>query len=618
MSESSKTGIVAALAVVSSVLAWVTTTRNYSTGPSGAQTKVNQVLFEKFTDPLAAASLKIVKYDSDTDQYAEFEVAKDRKTNVWTIPSNENYPADANRQMSDAANLFVGLKALNVASEKRDEQVLFGVVEPDKKKEDVGGEGVGTLVQFRDEKGDILADLIIGKPDAQDPKKRFVRIPSEDVIYVAEINTAPLSTDFKQWIESDLLTLSSADIEVIGIRNYSLVKTGRGTLGLSPNYDADLMFNVRDGKWQPQSLVVYEAGERKPRELQPTEELNANKLNDMKSALDNLRIVNVAKKPPGVAADLKSDQLQDSTLAALQRRGFYASQLTEGGPTELFAENGDLQVTTKDGVQYVLRFGGGAGATFEPVETAEGAADDAAKEVSINRFLLVTTRVDESKFPQPELERLPETIEDLKAAQAVKAGPNVTAPVQPNTSETAGDAPPAPSDAPASTDPPTEPGAEAEESGEPPANSDTPPPVDGVSEGGGMSVAKLRYVSTQDPAPAGAEQVPDAPAQETPPTQLTEEEWKERLEAERERITKENQRKIDQRNDRLAVAKKKSAELNARFADWYYIVSDSEYKRLKIELTDLITAKGSSSGAGSPPGLPSGVPGLNIPGLPGR
>ncbi|MFN9602288.1 MAG: DUF4340 domain-containing protein, partial [Planctomycetota bacterium] len=251
MSDNIKTGILVAVAGVSSFLAWMTTTRNYSTGRTGTQTRVNQILFEKFTDPLAAASLRIVKYDSDAEAYSEFEVAKDRKTGVWTIPSNESYPADANRQMSEAANLFVGLKALNVASEKRDEQALFGVVEPDKKKEDTGGEGVGTLVQFRDEKGDTLADLIIGKPDSQDPKKRFVRIPAEDVIYVAEINPTPLSTDFKQWIESDLLKLSGADIEVIGIRNYSLVEAGRGTLAVGRNDDAELLFKVRAGTWVP-------------------------------------------------------------------------------------------------------------------------------------------------------------------------------------------------------------------------------------------------------------------------------------------------------------------------------------------------------------------------------
>ena len=131
---------------------------------------------------------------------------------------------------------------------------------------------------------------------------------------------------------------------------------------------------------------------------------------------------------------------------------------------------------------------------------------------------------------------------------------------------------------------------------------------------------KTRFVSQQDPV---SQEVGDQPpttgsvdSETQPPTELTDEEWKERLEAERERITKENQRKLDQRNDRLAVARKKSAELNARFADWYYIVSDSEFKRLKIELSDLITTKGTSP-QGSPSGLPGGIPGINIPGLPG-
>ncbi|MFN9715915.1 MAG: DUF4340 domain-containing protein [Planctomycetota bacterium] len=582
MSDNIKTGILVAVAGVSSLLAWMTTTRNYSTGRTGTQTRVNQILFEKFTDPLAAASLRIVKYDSDAEAYSEFEVAKDRKTGVWTIPSNESYPADANRQMSEAANLFVGLKALNVASEKRDEQALFGVVEPDKKKEDTGGEGVGTLVQFRDEKGDTLADLIIGKPDSQDPKKRFVRIPAEDVIYVAEINPTPLSTDFKQWIESDLLKLSGADIEVIGIRNYSLVAAGRSELAVSRNYDADLLFNVRDGKWVPRQISVYDGKkESTPRELQATEELNSNKLNDMRNALDNLRIVNVAKKPPGVAADLKGEQLKDSTLNALARRGFIASATSEGGPLEFYAMNGDIQVTTKDGVQYLLRFGNGAGATFEPVESQQESSEEGAKEVSINRFLLVTTRVDNSKFPEPELQKLPETVEELKALEALKQGPKVVPP-----------------------DP----------SGTPLQDQDAPQPAgegDGNGEASLRVPSKSRFVSLQDP-------VTDPPsAQEPPAAELTAEEWKERLDAERERITKENQRKIDQRNDRLSLAKKKSAELNARFADWYYIVSDSEFKRLKIELQDLITAK-TPAGPGSPLGLPGQGPGLNIPGLPGR
>jgi hypothetical protein len=603
VTESSKTGIIAAIAAVSTILAWSTTTRNYSTGPSTATARINQPLFEKFADPLTAASLKIMKYDSDAEQYEEFEVAKDRN-GVWTIPSHENYPADANKQMSEAANLFVGLKALNIASEKREEHKMFGVLEPDKKKEAEGGDGVGELVQFRDEKGDILADLIIGKVDATDTKKRFVRIPAEDVIYVVELNTNPLSTDFKQWIESDLLKLSSNDIEGIGIRNYSLVKTGQGTLGLSQNYDADLSFNVRDGKWQPTNLVVYDGRVAKPREIEPTEEVNATKLNDMKGALDNLRIVNVAKKPAGVAADLRGEKLQEATLQALQRRGFFASQTSGTDSYELYAMNGDLQVTLKDGVQYLLRFGNGAGASFEPVETEETKEGEAPKEVSINRFLLVTTRLDESKFPPPDLERVPETVEELKAMEAAKkaalqpAVPVEPMPTEPTAAEPAATEPAATEPAgteSANTDP-AQPAGDTPAEEKPAGDEPTKDPVAQSREAKGSA----RLVSFQDPAP---------------PAELSEDEWKERLEAERERITKENQRKIDQRNDRMAVAKKRVAELNARFADWYYIVSDSEFKRLKIELADLITKKGVGLPAPPSSGLPGSVPGFNIPGL---
>jgi hypothetical protein len=588
----------AAIAAVSMFLAWSTTTRNYSTGISTAAARIKLPLFEKFADPLTAASLKIMKYDSDAEQYEEFEVAKDRN-GVWTIPSHENYPADANKQMSEAANLFVGLKALNIASEKREEHKMFGVLEPDKKKEAEGGDGVGELVQFRDDKGDILADLIIGKVDATDTKKRFVRIPAEDVIYVVELNTNPLSTDFKQWIESDLLKLSSNDIEGIGIRNYSLVKTGQGTLGLSQNYDADLSFNVRDGKWQPTNLVVYDGRVAKPREIEPTEEVNATKLNDMKGALDNLRIVNVAKKPAGVAADLRGEKLQESTLQALQRRGFFASQTSGTDSYELYAMNGDLQVTLKDGVQYLLRFGNGAGASFEPVETEETKEGEAPKEVSINRFLLVTTRLDESKFPPPDLERVPETVEELKAMEAAKKAalqPAVSVepmPTEPPAAEPAATEPANADPAkPAGDTPAEEKPAEEKPAGDEP----TKDPVARSQDAKGSA----RLVSFQDPAP---------------PAELSDEEWKERLEAERERITKENQRKIDQRNDRMAVGKKRVAELNARFADWYYIVSDSEFKRLKIELADLITKKGVGLPAPPSSGLPGSLPGLNIPGL---
>ncbi|MFN9915204.1 MAG: hypothetical protein ACK53L_21625, partial [Pirellulaceae bacterium] len=174
-----------------------------------------------------------------------------------------------------------------------------------------------------------------------------------------------------------------------------------------PKYDADITYNVRDAKWNAKSLTVYPERRPTPKNIDDSEELNTNKLNDMKSALDNLRIVNVARKPAGVAADLKGQQLGDETKVALQRRGFFAQKNPSSDAYEIFSMSGDLQVTLKDGVQYLLRFGKGAGASFEPTD-ADESSDDGEKKVSLNRFLMVTTRVDDSKFPEPELQRVPE------------------------------------------------------------------------------------------------------------------------------------------------------------------------------------------------------------------
>jgi hypothetical protein len=293
--------------------------------------------------------------------------------------------------------------------------------------------------------------------------------------------------------------------------------------------------------------------------------------------------------------------------------------------------NGDLQVTLKDGVQYLLRFGNPAGASFEPVESTEG-GDESQKEVSVNRFLMVSARLDEAKFPQPELERVPESVEELKAIEvAKKAFQNPPVGAAPGGVVPA-DAPSIPKtdSAPAQADPATPATEPAATEAEKPADNATPAEGDKPVEAPATPVgevpkdpvavrsiagAKVRLISAQDPAVA---QDPAASQENAQPPELTEEEWKERLEAERERINKENQRRLDQRNDRMEVAKKRVAELDARFADWYYIVSDSEFKRLKIELSDLITTKKPGGANPGQPGLPVGIPGLNIPGLNGQ
>jgi hypothetical protein len=579
--------------------------------------RINQVIFEKFNDPLTAASLKLLRYDSSKEQMDEFEVSKDRKTGVWSIPSHESYPADASKQMADAATLFVGLKALDVASEKREDQSLFGVIAPDKQKEDQGGDGVGMLVQMRDEKGEMLADIIIGKDVDGNKKKRFVRIPSEDVIYVAELDTTPLTTEFKQWIEPDLLQLSSTDIETFGIRDYQILPTNQGQV-LSRNYEADINYVTASGQWEAVRVNTYDSDPPGVKTVGENEQLNTTKLNDIKSALDNLKIADVTKKPAGLAADLKGDRskLSREVQESLARRGFFPNpNQKEGDVVDFFSKNGELIVTLKDGVQYLLRFGGSASADIN-------AAVEEGKEesVSINRFLLVTARLDESKIPPAILEKVPESVEELKALEALKnAASNPTPALNPSA-----DTPTSkPEDAPKlESDKPAEPKVEETkpESGktaeEPKANSDEPVKEDpSKSDQASKAKTSAKLISTTQEAEAKAaasqESAPasqPAPATPAVPQEPTEEEWKERLEATKEKITKENSRKVEEREEKLKKAKTRVAELNRRFADWYYVVSEADFKRMRIPLNELIQPK-AASGASGLPGAPGGFGG---------
>ena len=59
------------------------------------------------------------------------------------------------------------------------------------------------------------------------------------------------------------------------------------------------------------------------------------------------------------------------------------------GEIEILSANGELDVTLNTGVKYVLRFGNISG-----VEDS-----NADSEAGVNRYLLVTTKVDETQFP---------------------------------------------------------------------------------------------------------------------------------------------------------------------------------------------------------------------------
>ena len=109
-----------------------------------------------------------------------------------------------------------------------------------------------------------------------------------------------------------------------------------------------------------------------------------------------MKIVDVQRKPEGLSQELRAEEglLDEAARRSLAARGFY---LVEQG---LFSNQGEVVVSLKDGVEYVLRFGDVAVGT----ENEEG-EDDAS---GTNRYLFIMANFNESLIPPPELEPEPQ------------------------------------------------------------------------------------------------------------------------------------------------------------------------------------------------------------------
>jgi len=503
---------------------------------SKVEPEEQRVLFPELSDASKAASLEIVSYDDELSTLHPFKVLQ--SGGVWVLPAHQNYPADAREQLAAAATALVDLKMLDVVSESPGDHETYGVIEPDAEKIKPGMTGVGQLVEIRDVSGSKLARLIVGKEDkrrvgadANGRTLRFVRKAGQDPVYRVEVDTSKFTTSFGDWIEKDLLKLSPWDVRRLGLEDYALVaveSNGRVGVQLDRKYRVDLAYDDKDAKW---SLVKLEAfskdGEPKDEKLADGEELASGKLNDLRNALGDLKIIDVARKPSGLSAELKAEESftnDREALMSMQQRGFLP--LKTG---EILSTDGETIVGMKDGVEYVLRFGASitvagdskAGKDKEG-EGAESDKGSGSGGESSGRYLLVMARFNAKLLEKPTLEPLP----DLPADEAKK------------------------------DDGGTKEGEKKD--GE-------------KKEGGSDEAAEKKGDAAESLKKADEAEAAAQVALEN-----------------RRRVERENRRKQDDYDDKVKTAQKRVRDLNGRFADWYYVVSDKEYAKIHLGRNSMV------------------------------
>ena len=300
---------------------------------------------------------------------------------------------------------------------------------------DLGGaEGVGTRVIMQNKSEKELLSLIIGKEVPDQSNLRYVRREGQDPVYTVALDASKLTTKFEDWIEKDLLKLSYFDIKQVEIEDYSVdilagrqVQRGQMTLAYDDSADMDKWSLAgRQGRLQKDALVDRGLGEN--------EELDKTKLDAMRSAVGDLKIVDVAKKPEGLSADLKGGDIKadSQTAESLMDRGFYLVSMRDPSDpskrySDLLSNEGQISILLKNGVRYILRFGQIAGTPKADAEEEKPAGDkktdeaeeekDESSTPGANRYLFAMVKFDPSPIEKPELEALPEL---PKAAEGEK------------------------------------------------------------------------------------------------------------------------------------------------------------------------------------------------------
>jgi hypothetical protein len=561
VNEIQKTGIFGGAAIATLILALVV-----SSPGRKAATRDESLddLFPDFTDAGQATGLEIVKFDEETSTPHHFKVAK--QGNVWVIPSHNNYPADAANRLADAATALIHVKRGASVGESRSSHPDFGVIEPSENLQP-GAKGVGQLISLESEAGKKLAELIVGKEVKDRFGMRYVRIKGQDRVYQAKIDGDKLSTKFEDWIERKLLKMNSWELTSL------MVDGSDATLKFDEERQAAQIVRT---PIKPLQFRYDDTAEIKWSldDLQPSETLDEQKLNDLRNALEDLKIVDVYRKPQGLADVLagKSHNIAQEDIRSLAQRGFTPA----GGG--LVSASGQVVVEMKDGVVYVLRFGNIAEKTFEQKEAERKKAEKqggAKKEDATNEDSPSAKKDDKEKNGDAKpADKKGDKKEGDKAEEA--AGSNRFLFVQAVFSK---DLIAKPKLKPVFGEPMLAAKAPAEgDKANKEAKEKTEESKDGPADAKDKPSAKPRQ-------PTMGDVVKELMALEDERL-VDEAEFK----ARRKEVDEANKRAQDEYDEKLKNGEKKVNELNERFADWYYVIDDQMFKKIRIKRADILKA----------------------------
>jgi len=205
-----------------------------------------------------------------------------------------------------------------------------------------------------------------------------VRVPDQKRVYAVKMDLE-ISTRFEDWIDRDLLQMTKDQIQKIVRRDYSINERTGGV-----DQRDNLVITRKDGKWV----------------IGGNEATDSTALQSLLTAIDQLSIEGVRRKPEGLSASLRQaggSSITQADLLSLQSKGFYLSR--DG---QLLSNEGELQVQSRDGITYVLRFGEILRGSGMMITAGEGGEESATSGAAASRYLFLTCDFDQKFFPEPK------------------------------------------------------------------------------------------------------------------------------------------------------------------------------------------------------------------------
>ncbi|MGC6444570.1 MAG: DUF4340 domain-containing protein, partial [Rubripirellula sp.] len=375
-SASSQTGRTMTFALVAAGCIAITAIFKMMNQPASIEEygKMGQEFYPEFTDPTSATSLQVSVIDTDEVKPMEFSV-KQASNGQWVIPSHHNYPADAEDQLAQTASSIIGIKRGAMISRWASDHAKYGVVDPVTDSVSIDEvEGIGKRITIGGPDDTTLASYIVGKKFEDSNNEYYVRHPNEDETYIAELDIN-LSTKFTDWVNADLLDITSGDVLRLDLNDYSIDEI-QGTI--TGNVESVLNRSTSTDDWKLEGLN------------EETEQVKTSAVTDTLNALSNMEIAGVRPKQPGLTADLqidrsalKSQQDLNQLTNDLLSRGFILQPNRENQELlELIAKEGEMFVGAADGLLYRLYFGRAFTGSNEDLEFGMSSTDASDEEES--------------------------------------------------------------------------------------------------------------------------------------------------------------------------------------------------------------------------------------------